>query len=67
MNDSELEIWLRRGQVVLVGDQLALWPPPRGAYDPCRAPTWEMCLYCPWEDCVGDPEVLPAYRQSTLF
>lgn len=27
------------------------WSALRATYDPCHAPTWRDCLYCPWERC----------------
>lgn len=67
MNDSELEIWLVNGRVVLVGFQEALWTCLRDAYDPCRAPDWSMCAYCPWNACAFRDDGVEEFTQSELF
>jgi len=65
VTDEELVHWLGSAQVVIVGRQqtLDLERPSASApveeafdvlaqtYDPCRAPRWDLCLYCPWELC----------------
>lgn len=65
MTDEELVRWLRNGQVVVVGRQLAFddlkqmdgrqlavsLSDLQASYDPCRATRWDLCLFCPWEAC----------------
>lgn len=65
MDDEAFIRWLQMGQVVLIGEQTELDPrqPERGFeldeafsvlranYDPCKAPHWRFCMYCPWERC----------------
>jgi hypothetical protein len=56
VNDVELAAWLREGRVVVVGNQLTLFSDMRGSYDPCQAPSWRWCRYCPWTHCDGPLE-----------
>lgn len=67
MDDAHFRTWLETGQIILVGDQMALWPPPRGAYDPCRAQRWDLCTICPWECCSGGETPTQGLWQLELF
>jgi len=65
VNDVELADWLRDGRVVVVGDQLQLWSDLGGSYDPCQAPSWRWCRYCPWTHCDGPLEEPEALRDGS--
>lgn len=65
MNDAEFGALLEALQVVIVGTPATLgaalceldetWTgsltPERATYDACHSPTWQQCLFCPWQMC----------------